>query len=140
MVERDNRKDFIEGCRALHDMFTRFAEASPGRSEKGSKRKWGDIRPVVRRIIAFEGKKDERSRQWIDALANGDITGRREQTLDYLGERWTELAEDMRQHPAQAPEPGVLVKTDIHLFYRAARWHRNLVISDILPEHGILAA
>jgi hypothetical protein len=139
-IERDNSKDFMEGCKALHAMLEQYATNCPNHKDPAGGKRWVDISSTVREIIKFEGKKDDRIQKWKTAMTSGQLSAKSETIPKYLGHRWTETIEKIKFRPASAPEAGTLVKTDLHLYYRAARWHRNLVLTELLPEHGILAA
>lgn len=141
LVKRNNQKDFLEGSKALFEMFLEYKNLTGSFSDRNLQPvNWITLKPVVEDIFRLEGSKEERSEAWKRAMREGRITGSSERIPKYLGESWTELVEGIYFNPATAPEPGKLVKTDIHKFYRAIRFHRNTVLTDVLPNHGILAA
>lgn len=139
-VSRDNRRDFLQGSKALHEMFQRYAAANPGLADAAAFRPWNDLSPVVKGILAIEADKAGRTKAWKEAMRAGQLAPMPESIPAYLGEKWTSDVEEWHFRPSRAPAVGELVKSDVHLFYRAARTHRNMVITDLLPEKGILAA
>lgn len=139
-VQRDNRKDFLQGSKALYGMFQNYAAATPGIADPAGHRPWDEIRPAVRNILAIEADKAGRTDAWKAAMKAGTLTPASESIPGYLGEKWTKDIEEWHFRPSRAPGVGELVKSDVHLFYRAARTHRNMIITDLLPEKGILAA
>lgn len=140
LVERNNKNDFIQGCRALYLMFRQYAENVPNHADPGPLHPWASVRAAAKAVIDVEGSKEERAKAWNKALKAGDITGKSETMPKYVGESWAEFVHGLHLRPGTAPEPGKLVKAEVHKFYRAARSHRNTVLTDILPAHGILAA
>ncbi len=139
-VVRDNRKDFLQGSKALYDMFKNYAAAMPQAADPVGLRSWEEIRPVVQDILAIEADKAGRVQAWKNAMKAGILTPASESIPGYLGGKWTKDIEEWHFRPSRAPAVGELVKSDVHLFYRAARTHRNMIITDLLPEKGILAA
>jgi len=138
LVRRDNPRDFLQGCQVLHGLFTRFAAGAPRHGDPDAARSWARLRPVIRRILAVEGNKARRIKAWKGAMENGALFGRAERPPRYRGTAWSEALHDWRRNPDRAPAR--LLSSDVHRFFRAARTHRNMVLTDLLPEFGLMAA
>ena len=141
LVVRDNRVDYLEGSKSLYDMFQSYLELVPSARDQKSVQPWTKIRANVKRIIALEADKQGRANAWKKAMREpGAIIQNSERIPDYLGDQWTKSIEEWHFHPIRTPPVGQLLKSNVHLYYRAAREHRNYIITDLLPSRGILAA
>jgi hypothetical protein len=135
-VTRDNKTDFLDGARALHDFFSRFGEKSPDSADPSTKRQWEDIAPQVKQIIDVEDEnKENRIKKWKDAINNSvffDPT-RFDRGIEYDNYHWTlEYLEAINASKDKAEE------SPAFKFFRAARHHRNYVLHHLLPEFGLL--
>ncbi len=139
-IQRDNRTDYLQGSKALYGMFQDYVAAMPSIADPTGYKPWNDIRSVIKTILAIEEDKAGRFQAWKDAMLAGALTPASESIPAYLGAKWTKDIEEWHFRPSRAPAVGKLVNSDIHRFYRAARTHRNMIITDLLPEKGILAA
>ncbi len=133
--DRVNPSTFLAGCRALHDMFRRFAEAGPADYRSGDGRDFDSIEGAVTEVLANQANKQGRIDAWRDVAHAGDVFGSSGARIpDYEGhawnDRWGELDETERGRDALS-EP-------IWLFYRAAAMHRIYVLRDLLPRHGLV--
>ena len=132
---RDNQETFLAGCRALHEMFRRFAEAGPAAYRSDDGREFDQIADRVAAVLATQANKETRCEAWRRAAGTGAIFGGDgEEIPDYDGQawnaRWREL--DGSEH-----SPDVLAEP-IWLFYQAAAVHRTYVLRDLLPQHGLV--
>ncbi|MHC8510334.1 MAG: DUF6765 family protein [Rhodospirillales bacterium] len=134
---RDNPATFLEGCEALHGMFTKFAQAHTEFSANDA-RPFEDIRGAVQEVLAVQEPKEGRMNAWRAAATEkkalfGPTTG--EAIPDYAGGEelnamWESLEDaDSMEDVKQSP---------IWHFYQAASIHRTYVLRDLLPRHGLI--
>lgn len=138
-VERDNASDFVDGCRKLHAMFQNFLAACPQQGQAGTQKTWKAIRPSVARVISTEGDKEARSDAWRAAIRSGNLFGGENRIRPYVGDKWSDSM-NAPYFDEDGPPVGTIAKLDVYRFYQAARIHRNFVLTDLLPDHGIIAA
>ena len=63
LVNRDNPADFLEGCRALHEMFEEFGKINPNYSDNNGVN-FSAIKNQIMGIIQFQGKMEKRINKW----------------------------------------------------------------------------
>jgi len=121
---RDNRNDFLEGCKCLHAFFSKFAKAKYKGS--GNHTKFDDIEKRIRSILSQEVEKKDRILAWkVSGLIN-DCTS-------YNPEIWEN--EKMMFSKYSVSEDGI--NTKAYRFHQAATYHRYYVLKELLPNHGI---
>ncbi len=125
-IIRNNHDDFMEGAEKIHRMFQNY-------TSKGVP--WSDIKDVVSEILALEAEQDGRIEEWKKQLRAGKLTGQAEDIPDFDGHTWLKQVRTAKQNQ---PPHGEILQWDVHLFYRAARYHRNYVLTDLLPEYELL--
>jgi hypothetical protein len=140
--KRDNKSDFLEGCKCLHDFFSKFARAKyPEYRNLFSKyirvrhgktcrrRDFRDIEEVVNKVIAREARKEDRIEAWRDSgLING--------CTKYDPETWEQEKNNFSsKNKNKTSEEGI--DRDVYRFHQAATYHRYYVLKDLLPAHGI---
>lgn len=135
-IDRDNPQDFLDACRALHDMFRRFAEHRPDFADGSGERPFSGIEGMVRDILATPSGKEDRIAAWQNAAATGRLFAEGEDILPYLGDAWTAWLADadgkitsldaMDQPPCR--------------FHIAAGAHRSFVLHELLPARNLLVA
>jgi hypothetical protein len=135
-VERDNPKDYLGGCKALYEMFSDYLEKAPRQGQRGSARKWQQIRPPLKQIIELEGDKRFRIKAWVEAIRKNRLFEGSTRVPEYKGPKWSASIDDLE--PEKIPRN--LDKLPVYRFYQAARIHRAHVLSDLLPPHGLFAA
>lgn len=135
-IERENSKDFLEACKALHGMFERYLEKVPQKGETGTAKKWKDIREPLKQIIAIEGDKKERIKAWKGAIKDNRLFGGNTKIPEYKGHKWSASIDDIE--PKKIPKH--IDKLPVYRFYQAARIHRAQVLSNLLPNERIIAA
>ena len=135
-IERDNPKDFVNGCKALYEMFAGYLDKVPGHGQSGTARRWGKIRGTVKRIIEAEGTKEARIRMWKDEMRENRLFGGSTRVPEYKGPKWSASIDDLE--PGKIPKD--MKKLPVYRFYQAARIHRAHVLSNLLPASGIIAA
>ena len=131
---RNNPVTFLAGCRALHDMFRRFAGLRPD-VDTGRGRDFEDIAPRVREILLTQGDKAARITAWREAARSGALFGEAGETIpEYEGEGWNERWESLDG----GDDYRAAMETHIWHFYQAAALHRAYVLRDLLPGHGLI--
>jgi hypothetical protein len=134
-VERRNAVDFSEGCQALHALFSRFVEARPDLADKPAKRTFGAVQETVDAILNVAQNRNQRACVWKKALAAGELTGQRNETVpDYDATLWREamLRLDRLDTPLDA------LQVPAYRFHEAAAMHRQYVLRELLPDRGIV--
>lgn len=132
-VRRDNPKTFLEGCAALHKMFSRFAKANP-ESAAGDGVNFAEIKAKVKQIIEVQGKKQVRVDQWKKAARNGHIANGKYQIPDYTAMAWLEEIANLNR----SKDSRKVLQTDIYHFFQAAALHRNFILRDLLPRYDLV--
>ncbi len=131
---RNNPVTFLAGCRALHDMFRRFARLRPD-VDTGAGRDFEAIAPRVREILLTQGNEAERVEAWQNAARAGTLFGEAGEAIpDYEGEDWNAQWESLDG----GDDYGIAMDTHIWRFYQAAALHRIYVLRDLLPKHGLI--
>lgn len=135
-VERENPKDYLAACRAIHEMFTAYLDKAPRQGESGAARSWKDIRKPVKQILALEGDKKARIAAWKEAMRDNRLFGGSPKVPRYKGPKWSASIDDLE--PEKIPKN--MDKLPVYRFYQAARIHRAHVLSNLLPPNNIIAA
>lgn len=132
---RNNPETFLSGCRALHDIFRRFAEAGPSEIRSGDGRDFDAIAGRVASVLETQASKEGRTEAWRKAARTGAIFGADgEEIPDYEGYDWND-----RWRALDASESGQDAFGEaVWLFYQAAALHRTYVLRDLLPRHGLI--
>ncbi len=134
---RSNPVTFFRGCRALHEMFRRFAMARRDDYGSGQHRSFDDIATRVFSVLAVQGDKETRIQAWQDAAREGTVFGEPgEQIPEYEGASWND---QWREFDEQENYTAAMASPIWH-FYQAASLHRNYVLRDLLPKHGLIVA
>ncbi len=131
---RNNPETFLEGCEKLHDLFTRLAQARPQDAD-GQERPFPEIKDKVKAVIETQGRLKDRIAAWKAAARSGDVceSGK---IPKYLGGKWNDQLEafDNTEHSSKA------LGHPAYLFLQAASMHRNYVLRELLPAHGLVVA
>ncbi|MCK4764582.1 MAG: hypothetical protein KAW12_20445 [Candidatus Aminicenantes bacterium] len=135
-IKRENAKDFLEGAEALHSFFGKFIEKSPDDADPGSKRKWADIAPKVKEIIALQSHGDkDRVERWKKAIRDGEFFSptKVDRSMEY--DEYLMTLKRLKEIKVSKEEAR---DSDALKFHRAARYHRVHVMHNLLPEFDIL--
>ena len=133
---RNNPETYLEGCRALHNMFKQFIERRTD-YDSGDGRDFDTIEPEVRKVLRTQADKDGRIEAWQEAARSGNIfgNGTRETIPEYDGnawnEEWEQLNDDSKSHQ-------IMIDLPVWRFYQAASLHRVYVLRDLLPKHELI--
>lgn len=133
-IERDNPKDFLDGCSALHQLFTRFGKISPTMS-KGDGVLFSSIKKSVADILSFQGKKEDRIAKWRTAARKGRL-GIKFQIPVYEPEKWMKEGFQMKSGEDSEEALG----SNLYRFYQAASLHRQYLLRELLPDHKLVVA
>ena len=120
---RDNQATFFEECEKLHYFFMRFAKMNYG---DATAKPFDEISPLIKKILAFEGKESERMICWEQS---GLVRGMPE----YCPQIW----EDQKRVFTELKNSSLGIQSHIYRFHQAAAYHRYYVLKDLLPAHGI---
>jgi hypothetical protein len=122
--DRDNCANFLEGCKLLHEYFSKFTKKKYCYIE--SNRNFEEIEDAVKKVIAREADMEGRIKMWLDS---GLVKG----CAPYDPKIWEQEKMDFSKH--QKSEKGI--STNAYRFHQAATFHRYYVLKDLLPSHGI---
>lgn len=135
-VERENPKDYLDACRAMHEMFQDYLEKVPKHGQSRTAKQWRQIRHGLKKIIELEADKPARIRAWKKAIRENRLFGGTTRIPVYKGPRWSASIDDLE--PEKIPKN--MDKLPVYRFYQAARIHRAQVLSNILPPNDVIAA
>ena len=131
---RSNPVTYLASCRALYNMFQRFARLR--QDVVGSKcLDFEALAPRVQQILRTQDNKAGRIQAWKDAAQAGDLfDGDGEEIPDYEGNDWNARWEELNENDGYQSA----MDTPIWHFYQAASLHRTYVLRDLLPKHGLI--
>lgn len=144
-VRRDNPTDFLEAANGLCMSIQRFIAGDPDADVPGlsetSKQKMDNL------FRSFENEDgDVRHAQWLEKIAKGYWSfGKENVVYNAKGQdswKFTALGttDEVEKDDEIFPYSSYFLKSDWKLFHDALQAHRFAVISEILPQYGILAA
>jgi hypothetical protein len=128
-VDRDNPKNFLNGCRALHAMFTRLAGQNESLSD-GSGVQFPEIKNQIAAILAYQAKKEDRIKKWRTEAKQGNIGQHAFDIPLYKPEVWMKQSVDMNS----SENSSIALRSHLYRFYQAASIHRQFVLRELLPE------
>jgi len=134
-VERDNRKSFLNGCRALHAMFSQLA-ANNERLSDGSGVPFSSIESAVASILAFQAKKGDRIKKWRTEAKQGHIGLKAFEIPLYKPETWMKQSADLNS----SENSHKALRSHLYRFYQAASIHRQFVLRELLPENKLIVS
>jgi hypothetical protein len=129
---RRNPETFLKGAEALYGMFRKLAEAMPAISE--APRPFASIKDAIAKILAVEADMEDRIDAWRRAAVEGALFGPvdGEEIPRYNSGMFEEDITLMSQN-----NRGGVVGTNGYAFLKAAKAHRDFVLFDLLPKHGM---
>lgn len=133
--ERKNAETFMEACEQLHAMFRKFATTSGARfSETSDARDFEDMSLTLTDIISVEGKMEDRIGAWQWAARNGSLyfNPSSESIPDYDPSSFNDDASSFPNLNRSDVK-----KTLVFQFMKAAAAHRDYVLNELLPKHGL---
>ena len=132
---RDNPKDFLEGCEALHKMFSKFKTLQPDfGSDDGIL--FLHISDKIKAVLATQGSMEERIQAWRDIAESGELFAAGGESIpEYNQDLWAKQWEDLKE----TDDSSDAINQNIYCFYQAASTHRNYVLRDLLPSYLLVA-
>lgn len=131
--DRINQQTFLEACQKLHAMFTKFAESFPELGDAQTKCNFTDIQNTVAKILSVEGDVDKRIQAWQDAVVAGTIySNQSQEAIPIYSKAFKDDIEIMQTHSFDTIE-----STAGYAFLSAAKFHREYVLNQLLPQHGL---
>ncbi len=134
--ERNNPATFLEGCKALHSMFKKFAKFFPEFAENTSYKEFATIKSEIKRILNTQADKKGRIKAWQKAVKSGVLHLSEEAIPKYKADAW----HNQRNSFDKKKDSKIALDTDVYRFYQAASVHRNNVLRTLLPKHGLVVA
>ncbi|OEU69600.1 MAG: hypothetical protein BA863_11875 [Desulfovibrio sp. S3730MH75] len=138
--EKNSRKNldtFMEGSKALHNMFRTACELHSDLYQ-GSHRSFEQIEASLKDILSFNGDEEERIENWKEKFQDdsANFTETKEVILEYLGDKWNAERKAMDDNSHSS----IVENSPLFNFYKAASYHRHYVLRDLLPDHGIVVS
>lgn len=131
--DRVNHATFLEACEKLHRMFSVFGEAHPTLLDKQSYRRFDDIKDALARILAVEGGMAVRVSTWQDAVKSGAIfPNPTKEQIPVYAKNFEKDIEILGGHTSET-----IFGTSGYAFLRAAKFHRDYVLDELLPKHNL---
>lgn len=133
-VHRDNAATFLNGCQALHDMFSRFADRNTKHSD-GSGVAFETIQDQITDILGYQARMEDRIKKWRTEAKKGSL-GKKFDIPLYKPETWMKESADMNS----SENSGAALKSHLYRFYQAASIHRQFVLRELLPKNNLIVA
>lgn len=131
--ERMNRSTFLDACRKLHEMFGKFADANKQYYDPQSHRPFADIQDAVAQVLALEADMDDRIDAWQRAVSAGKIyPNPRGEPMPVYAKAFDEDIAILRSHSF-----ATVTGATGYAFLAAAKFHRDYVLDELLPAHGL---
>lgn len=134
-VLRDNPKNFLKGCAALHAMFTRFGKANAALSS-GDGLVFGTIEASVKSILAHEDRMEGRIKKWRTQARAGHIGPDAFEIPLYKPEVWMKQSANLNSSETST----AALRSNLFRFYQAASIHRQYVLRELLPDNKLIVA
>lgn len=134
---RKNPDSFLKACKKLHEYFLKFAKADSGNPNLRPNKSWPAIRQKVSSIIGLQAPKDERIVAWKKAIADGSFCEATEidKNIKYDEMKWQPKNAANEHLPDQD-----IGNTNVCKFIRAAWFHRNYVLHELLPKFDLVVS
>lgn len=132
--ERNNPETFLEACQELHEMFSQAAARYPNLGG-GRGIPFATIEGAVKDVLAFQGRGEERSGRWETDAAQGRF-GQPFIIPAYEGDNWNQAILDLHD----TDDSSAALTSHAYNFFKAASAHRQYVLRDLLPQHGLVVA
>ena len=131
-ADRDNPVDYLEACEKMHGYFVDFAQRYFASS---APKEFSAISNRIETIIRFEGVKENRCAQWVEAIGDKSIypAGADEVNIQFDSTIW----EDEKVKFGSSAASEISIDSHAYKFHQAAALHRQYVLKELLPAHGI---
>ena len=133
-VERENQTHYLEGCRALFDMFSKFAKKRSDYCRISTPVSFDQAEAAISEILALEDGKTARSRKWCQLVKQSNLFGKMTIPEYDVKKGWDKDRDDFPTL-ANAKEAKDF---SVYHFYQAASLHRHYVLRELLPKYGIV--
>ncbi len=131
--DRVNQATFLEACEKLHHMFSAFGDAHPDLLDKQSYRPFDGIKDAIARVLAVEGDMGVRVGSWQDAVTSGAIfPNPAKERIPVYAKNFEKDIEILIGHTTET-----ILGTSAYAFLRAAKFHRDYVLDELLPKHDL---
>jgi hypothetical protein len=132
--ERNNPETFLEACKELHEMFRQAAALYPTLGG-GTGLPFATIEGAVKEVLAFQGKGEDRAARWGTYAAQGKF-GQAFIIPAFEGVEWNLAIRNLHD----TDDSSVALSSHACNFFKAASAHRQYVLRDLLPQHGLVVA
>ncbi len=131
---RNNPETFLLACEKLHAMFVEFSKTANGFYSQGDGRNFADISDAIRNVLSVEGAMDARVAAWQAAAAAETVFSNptKGQIPEYDS---SDFENDAQSLPGLSSAQ--VKNTFVYVFMKAANTHRQYVLHELLPAHGI---
>jgi hypothetical protein len=130
---RENPKTFLAGCRRLHEVFVDARKKFNGvHDDPAAYRDFSDMEAAVKEVLADEGDDKARANAWQQVMKTGRISRVAEEIPKYDPRMFTNDLKALDSY-----DEAFATRTLVYTFLEAADFHRNYVLNDLLPLHGI---
>ena len=132
---RENQKTFLAACKALHRLFSNYAELFNGKySEPGIRKEFDEIESEIADILALVGSVDLRIERWQKSVKDGKLFANPSgsQIPNYNPTQFVTDAKALSTVPVDVAKRTVVIN-----FLHAAEVHRSFVLKELLPKYGI---
>ena len=133
-VDRENQTHFLNGCRALFDMFAKFAKKRSDYCRTSSPVSFNPVEAAIKDILALEDGKKARSRKWCQLVKQNKRFGKITIPEYNVNKGWNKDRDDF---PGLA-DVKMAKDFSVYHFYQAASLHRHYVLRELLPKYGIV--
>lgn len=130
--DRDNPTTFLKACEKLHGMFIRFGEAAPFCCDRSTTVLFEGIRSAVTDILIGEETMDARIATWQDYAVKGRLYRDPGPIPEYDAGRFGVDMVHLENYSSEEVTDKFLYR-----FLFAAKLHRDFVLRDLLPRHGL---
>ena len=131
-ADYNNPLTYLESCEKMHKYLSSFAR---GYDTVLKQKKFEDFKDKIREILCFEGRKEDRIKQWRSAIRDRTIYESEpdEHTIAYNPKDW----ESEKDSFCEGQSSQQSIETHAYKFHQAASLHRHYVLKELLPAHGI---
>lgn len=128
---RDNIKNYIECCIGLYNFFIKAGDKLNNHCSVKDRIDFEDIKPILVKLISFQGKLNDRNEKWKKAALEGKLFKGSEAIPDYedFKDKIKEIIDKKRIYYKK--------HDNVYKFYQAASFHRNYILKELFPKYKI---
>lgn len=132
---RENQKTYLAACKALHRLFSDYADIFDGEySEPGIRKEFHEIEPEIVDILSLHGSEDPRIARWQKSVQEGKLfanpSGAPIPTYNP-----SQFANDAKALSTVSLD--IAGRTLVVQFLHAAEVHRTFILKVLLPKNGV---